>query len=286
MTDFNKKIHSHPSVLCANSLVDICKPLEKLNINYFGHALLSTKGELSALNNHPEFLLHYLRNHYYNADIHTANTTDLGKYVIWDNIELDRESDKMNREAIDFGVDHTFTIIDKDVRGTHYYHFSSNLIGKSINQEYLRNIDLLKAFINHFNEQVSSTTALKKAYSTTFTLNESTSTFLANPHQCEVSVRDEFLNLIKSRQNSSSLLTANQHTQKVISDYYQSILSKRELDCLYHTLLGKTAKLVAMELGISRRTVEDHIASIKLKIKVFSKAELFEKVINDLAFHK
>ncbi|KTD66705.1 LuxR family transcriptional regulator [Legionella steelei] len=56
--------------------------------------------------------------------------------------------------------------------------------------------------------------------------------------------------------------------------------SKRESQCLHLTVRGKPAKQVAIELGISQRTVEEHLNNIKFKLGVFSKAELIDKALN------
>lgn len=51
-------------------------------------------------------------------------------------------------------------------------------------------------------------------------------------------------------------------------------LSKRELECLFLILRSKSAKQIAYILGLSRRTVESYIDSIKLKFGVSNKSEL------------
>ncbi len=57
-------------------------------------------------------------------------------------------------------------------------------------------------------------------------------------------------------------------------------LSKRESECLRLTVRGKSAKQIAIELEISRRTVEEYLNNIKLKLGVFSKSELIDKVFD------
>lgn len=57
-------------------------------------------------------------------------------------------------------------------------------------------------------------------------------------------------------------------------------LSKRESECLRLTVRGKSAKQIAAELEISRRTVEEYLNNIKLKFGVFSKSELIDKVFD------
>lgn len=61
-------------------------------------------------------------------------------------------------------------------------------------------------------------------------------------------------------------------------------LSKREMECLRFTVRGKSAKQIAAELKISSRTVEEYLNNIKLKLGVFSKAELIDKTLEILGF--
>lgn len=55
--------------------------------------------------------------------------------------------------------------------------------------------------------------------------------------------------------------------------------SKQEVRCLQFLVRGMTAKMIAYQLGISSRTVESHLAKIKIKLNVYSKSELIAKVL-------
>jgi DNA-binding CsgD family transcriptional regulator len=50
--------------------------------------------------------------------------------------------------------------------------------------------------------------------------------------------------------------------------------------CLQFAIKGMTAKKIAKKLGISPRTVERHFEILKHKLKVKSKSELIEKIVN------
>jgi len=57
-------------------------------------------------------------------------------------------------------------------------------------------------------------------------------------------------------------------------------LSSCEARVLYHLLRGKTAGETAAIVYRSQKTVQTHIASIKEKLKVKTKSELIEKILN------
>lgn len=61
------------------------------------------------------------------------------------------------------------------------------------------------------------------------------------------------------------------------SEINNNYLSRRESECLRLTVRGRSAKQIAAELNISRRTVEEYLNNIKLKFGVYSKSELIDK---------
>lgn len=53
-------------------------------------------------------------------------------------------------------------------------------------------------------------------------------------------------------------------------------LSKREKECLYHSIKGKSAREIAIILHLSTRTIEQYMMNIKNKLKVNSRSEMIE----------
>lgn len=80
-------------------------------------------------------------------------------------------------------------------------------------------------------------------------------------------------NQMMNIQNTNSL---------VLEPYgYESYhLSKRESECLFYLLRGKTAKEIARALTLSHRTVEGYIENIKFKLCCRTKTELIGKAID------
>lgn len=56
-------------------------------------------------------------------------------------------------------------------------------------------------------------------------------------------------------------------------------LTKRQAECLFYLIRGKTFKQIAQALKVSPRTVEDHIEQLKLKFACQNKSELVETAI-------
>lgn len=63
--------------------------------------------------------------------------------------------------------------------------------------------------------------------------------------------------------------------------YLDIKLSKRQSECLYYLLRGKSAVAIAKILKLSPKTVEYYIDEIKNKMRCRNKAELIEKAIDN-----
>lgn len=73
------------------------------------------------------------------------------------------------------------------------------------------------------------------------------------------------------------LLTELQH--ETVAKHRLSRLTPRELDVLNLIVSGKPNKIIAFELGISQRTIENHRAHLMVKMHVTSVAELVKVTI-------
>lgn len=54
-------------------------------------------------------------------------------------------------------------------------------------------------------------------------------------------------------------------------------LSSREIECLFYLIKGQSAKIMANNLSISQRTVEQHLINCKAKLNCVNRYELIEK---------
>jgi DNA-binding CsgD family transcriptional regulator len=86
--------------------------------------------------------------------------------------------------------------------------------------------------------------------------------------------------LYNSNGKISGIFGISQYINKFSSTKaFELGLSKRETECLFHLLEGKSNKQVAKLLNISVRTVEDYLNNVKNKLGCFSKEELIFKAI-------
>lgn len=259
-------IDKHPALTHASNIADICKPLNRLNITYFAHVNIDKSGMFSALANNPEFTKHYLKSNYYNVDIHLADCGLLKNYIIWDSVDRFGESAKMHLEAGEYGVKHTFTIVEKNANGSNYYHFASNTNDNTINQVYLNNIDILKYFILYFKEKVNQSKCIASAYDMKFSIDENASGYSFNSRK--------YFDNLKSRREE--FIDEIRLDKKVCVDISQ-VLSIREIQILLWLHHGKTVHDIARILKLADVTVNKRISLIKNKLQCYTQFQLGEK---------
>lgn len=255
-------LHKHPSLLHAQEIAEICSPLRKLNITYFGHVKIDAGKKFAALGNNPLFTEHYLKNKYYMTDIHMVDEKKFGKFFVWDGIQFTGQSAQMCHEAAEyFDIHNPFTIIQRNSNGSiDYYHFANNSSRKQINQAYLANLDLLNLFILYYKEQIRQSKALMKAYDFTIDVK----------HAPTVEFEDSSLTYDRS-----------QFMQQIDNNMRLEIggvmLSKRQSQLLQFFMAGKTIKEIAKILNLSPRTVGHYFETVKHKLDVTTRSELFTK---------
>jgi DNA-binding CsgD family transcriptional regulator len=246
----SNKISQHPSLHHSQDINDICRPLHLLNMSYFSHVRIDKNNQFSAICSNPGFTEHYLKNQYYNADIHMANDNLFGDYVIWDAIPLTGQSQKLSQEAMEFGINTTFTIIKNGKDSKNFYHFAANHASKEFNQVCLSNIDLLKLFISHFNNEVSQSKILSSSYDFRFGLDPNAEGFKTAIHEnlADIkNIRNAFLREINTNTQHDAIL----------------LLSAQKKKCLELLVMGHSTKQIANKLNLSKRTVEHYLDKIR-----------------------
>ena len=82
----------------------------------------------------------------------------------------------------------------------------------------------------------------------------------------------------KSFESKHNLIKESKHYY-LNQKYGDLKLSKRQSQCMFYLLRGKTASMIAILLNLSTRTVESYIEEIKYKMGCNSKTQIIEKSI-------
>lgn len=270
------KIHTHPSLCFAQDITDICRPITQLDISYFAHVHIDSNAQFSAITNNPGFTEHYLKNRYYNADIHMAEKTQPFNYVIWDALELSGASKKINQEAAEFGIKHVFTIMRQGIKGHDYFHFATHHSSPFINQVYISQLDLLNLFISHFINNIHCSKALSSAYDLKFSLDTNNAAgFTTRQHNPAHEIEKMRANFILGLNGNKGIDDENQKKLIVNRLTSESVSLPPQLyKCLGLLLEGLTAKNIAIRLNLSQRTVENYIFKIRKIIGSKSSKEI------------
>jgi DNA-binding CsgD family transcriptional regulator len=271
MITMKNQIDHHPSIVHAADLAKICEPLLNLNISYFSHVNIDQSGKFSSISNSPGLERHYLEKKYYNVDIHMAKIEQLPNYYIWDAIELCGDSSRMYHEAGEFGAQHVFTIIDQQKDEHNYFHFATNLMGETINQIYMSNLDLLQLFIMYFKDSVHQSKQLSQAYDFKFSIDDNAKGYSTNEGADKA-----LLNLAHLRKS----FLKEFRTRNKINAYQISGISHRELEILWWLHQGKTVDDIAAILGSASITINRQIAQIKKKTQCYTQFQLGEFFAN------
>lgn len=260
-----KYFQKHPSMIHAEEIKQLCKPLETLDITTFSHLRVFDNNKLTVQCNNVPFLLNYLNEKYYIADPCVnvqPESTDLGKYIIWDSVNCTGRTAKMLIDSNTFNFKHVFSIIKKKKEYVDFYHFGTHLSNPIIHQVYINNLEMLDRFIQFFNTETKKSKILSSAYD--IILN-------TNHHYSNIELNQDIFNTKIKRKISS----------KKYTEFEREYLTKKEMECAELVLQSKTSKEIARELGLSYRTIEDRIHSLKIKLNAKNKADLIVKLLEN-----
>lgn len=261
-----KELAKHPTFLSTRDLQDLCKPLEYLNITTFSHLRVFNDNRLTVLCNHPNFLLNYVKKQYYDADPCVninPEMADIGQYLAWDFVDCYGKTAEMLSDSTHFDFKHVFTVIKKKIEFTDFYHFGTHISDLSFNQVYINNLDVLDRFINFFDLQVKQSKKLIHAYNIHINADQISSNLGIK--------QNLFINTTPDKRAVINALFSGVHR-----------LTQKESECAKLLIDGNTANEIAILLGLSHRTIEDRINSLKLKFNARNKGDLIVKLLKNI----
>lgn len=255
--NIDKFVNNHPSIQHAASINDLCRPLGLLGIKYFSHVQITNKEHFSAISSGPEFFELYFRKGYHHFDLHMANVTGAEKHIVWDLLNLKKQSSNMHQDFMNLNYGHTFSIVINQENIKNCYHFGVQLGDAQMNAKYLNLIDELKLFINYFTEQVAQDKTIKCAYSQKIQINKNVGGYFTDETGEDLSA---FLQSVSGK--------------RVYSLQGNNYLTQRELECLKWLAKGHTLEETGKILTISTRTVKAHVNAAKEKLKAKNQFQL------------
>lgn len=265
-----ERFKNHPSIVYATQIKQLCEPLHNFNITTFSHLRVFNNNQLTVQCNNSAFLLNYLKEQYYTADpcvnIH-SESTNLGEYIIWDSVACSGRTAEMLAASYSYNFKHVFSIIKTQKDYVDFYHFGTHQSNPAIHQTYINNLAILDHFIAFFNSETKKSKELSQAYD-----------IILNANQIYSNVEQDTNDLLFNKQVNRGVIL-----KKLIKSEYGN-LTYKEIECSELILQGNTTKEIAKELGLSYRTIEDRINSLKVKLNAKNKADLIVKILGSRKF--
>lgn len=231
--------------------------LKKLKLTFFGYSRIYDDGYRFNLSNRDDWIEHYFLNDYQNkARLDRHPSCYYSGYILWDHWSKDYSNPQIVlKDLEDFNICHGLSIIKRYDNFCDGFDFGTTRYNHYINNFYLANIDLIESFCLYFLDQAKD--LIKKADKDRFLVTYSD----------DVDIYSEYPDTLKHMNNL-----------QLLNQYKKYPLTSRELTCVNWLIKGKTGRELAMILGISERTVEKHIISIKEKLECHTMFQLGNKV--------
>jgi len=245
----------------SRKIEEICTPLFlNLGFTIFAYIKVMPDGRMLHLNSNANWTKIFFEKEFYNEDdcfhrIRSLVSREGDRTFILSG----KPQGKHPSTLYEFNIWNTYSIYKKRENYVEGWAFGTSKYRENIIDIYLKNPSILHIFTLYFSE---------KAFD--FTTNA------------------EEYNLIRTERNLSQIIDGNGST---INHFLHTILpnrfpikfkdkkivfSKREIECLSLLSSGHSVKETAKILGLSPRTVEDHINKMKWKIRVYNKNELIK----------
>jgi DNA-binding CsgD family transcriptional regulator len=249
----------YTSLKHTNLINKIAAPLQThFGIHYFCYQFVSDDGYWFTLGNHPEWLQYSAENAFYR---HDPSLVCANRYSECAHLVSAHQHDSFQQTLIahaveKFEIDNGLMLIKPNLKGCAHYFFAAPCQHVHVMNTYISHFSRFNHdFTRYVQEQISPIQAQL--------MESAVDLKVVNPERFYST--DNLLNIDTDLSNGLSF--SNEINTS-------PILTTRESQCLALYRQGFTAKQTAKQLGLSFRTIEDHIEKIKLKYDVQSKQAL------------
>ncbi len=259
--------NNHISLSLASSMRDVCQPMIKNSpINHVGWMRLYLNGDFQFLMCNPEIATHHIKQRYIilpNIDpklikenfyyFHVPSIKDNYEQAIYDYKKISN-------------MNHPIFFFEKHKNYYEIFSFTTLDNSPSIFNFYLNNLEMFKNFKLYFREKAKF-------------LIESTS-------KNSIHIPDDMMakNLFDPKFFSEA--EENKYALSLSTIKKEFYLSRRETEILHPILLGFACKEIAKNLGLSHRTIEQYLNSIKTKMGINSKRSITQYVLKNHYLYK
>ncbi len=250
---------------------EICDPLTKgFGIPYFGYLKKFKDGSYIYISNHEEWNSYYIKHikeggHFF-PDVIGETVQGKKNLKISLSPSLPQQDEVLSPLLEKFGIWNWVNFGHKEEDFWECWYFASTKDDQKATDFYVNNLHLLKNFIHYF---MVKTEGL---------FNPS------NPDQLATLVKPSTVSTALEKRpffqrEIASTMSYDRLTDDVPFFFNEELrpLSKRQKECFYYLVRGKTAKEIGSILDIGFRGVEEHIKRLKHKLACPTKSDLIEK---------
>lgn len=210
-------------------------------ITNFGFVKIFNNGTMLRLSTGKEWTKKYFENQYYNDNIF-YDFNDIAENSQKIKVSTNEPSGGVYSALFDHNIWNIFTLYERTPQGRQVWFFATDKNNTEMVNFYFNRLNVLQDFMKYFTKSASSLLIPESNNLIRTELN------LTNQKHVEEMRIKKFLREIGKSEKTSTYP-----------------LSSRELECIQHIIMGKSAKETAQCLNISFRTVEAHLNNIKQK---------------------
>jgi DNA-binding CsgD family transcriptional regulator len=259
---------NHYSALVTKDIAELSLPLKSYGIEHFCHVRYFIDGSTSVLVNNNDLYQHHLKSGYRIGPTFPYTFDELLQEKYRYHYAGDDKDESyclaLNDYMNIFGLDNFFYFVKGNINYVDFFVFASALYNKKIINFYLNQRDILEQFVYDFKNKASKL------------ITQGVSNKIILPENMQLRLEDINSDSIQLSESQTDLSTIKNQSQ-IIHYLGRSIkCTKREMDCLHLLSSGYTAKEVAIQFGISPRTIENHINNIKSKFGLNRKPDIIK----------
>jgi len=245
-----------PTFIHCEEVAEVCKPLLPLGITDFIFIRIFPDGSKADLCTNRAWAKWHFDYYYqgkYEQELIRKNE------IITDGIELSKFSEDViwSNAKENFGIGNSLLIKKSHPTFSEIFIFCSDRFTDKINAFYLENLDSLLKFCFYFKEKAEK--------------------LIVSAENVLMPVANHYKNIFRDKH---IIVDKKPNLDLMIDKYFieDTYITERERVCLHWISKGKSAEETGIILGISRRTVESHINSVKSKFGIVKICELVLKV--------
>jgi hypothetical protein len=258
-----KLLRKHPVFTAIPEIGEICKPLEQLGINYFSFMRYYEDGSHIRFCNHADWLEHYYKQDFHNLVTKIPGSEGVLPWSCLQDLQSLREASEI------YNINNGVMLTIPAGNTTEIYSIGSTKGDDKLNYFYLNHTDLLYKFILYFKEKAYS--LIKAAQKAPILLPISS---ISNNSSGSETLFQEFLNAIELK---NVLVTIDNNDIQ---------LSKREGQILALMKCGLSAKEIASELNLKKRTIDIYSDKIREELSQYTRSCLLKKIAKNGLINK